>query len=445
MTVSVLRYNNKIIAQNRDILSSRYTEPGWYGIEYDITSSSPDVTRIASNMTLHRTLPVHNQMKACLLLDNGSINYYLNPNDWSKKINGTASNLDGTDGMVMIEIPEFYILFELIGNIYRCKISEYPFEGFTKISKQYIGAYEASLQRSTLKLSSVVNTTTDYRGGNNNAAYDSQPNSFLGKAATYLSRTSYRQYARNRASGNSWNIITYEQHKIITWLFVVEYATRYSQKAVDYTLTSEGYRQGGLGSSVTNVVDSEWNSFNSRYPFINCGSTNSLASNSGEVLTTVNGFGGSSRSFNVNRYRGIEMVYGHVWKYLDGINIDIRTRSQGNYSKLYTTNTPSYFNDYNYINYTEKGLISRSDGYVKSMLNTTTGDIFPGPLKVGANGTTFWTNHFSTTISASSLRAPVIGGYSTSLDYAGFVCISTALTPFRTEGRFGSRLSYIPS
>ena len=47
-------------------------------------------------------------MKACLLNDDGSVNYYLNPNDWSKKITGEASNLDGTDGQVMIEIPEHY-------------------------------------------------------------------------------------------------------------------------------------------------------------------------------------------------------------------------------------------------------------------------------------------------------------------------------------------------
>ena len=49
-----------------------------YGIEYDVTVSSPDVTRIG-NMSLHKSLPVHNRMKGCLLDDNGNVVEYLNP------------------------------------------------------------------------------------------------------------------------------------------------------------------------------------------------------------------------------------------------------------------------------------------------------------------------------------------------------------------------------
>ncbi len=36
----------------------------------------------------------------------------------------------------------------------------------------YVSAYEATVQRSTNKLSSVVNTTADYRGGANQADWD---------------------------------------------------------------------------------------------------------------------------------------------------------------------------------------------------------------------------------------------------------------------------------
>ena len=63
--------------------------PRWYGIEYDITATSPDVTRIASSenaMYLHAILPILNGMKACLLLDNGTVNYWLDPNVWSKRL-----------------------------------------------------------------------------------------------------------------------------------------------------------------------------------------------------------------------------------------------------------------------------------------------------------------------------------------------------------------------
>ena len=314
----VLKYNGKVITYGEH----------WYGIEYDITATSPDVTRIASSvddMKLHASLPIQNGMRACLLLDNGTVNYWLNENDWSKKIDGTASDLSGTDGQVMIYVPLHYRKFETSGNTYRCKISQYPISGFHAVPAFYIGAYEASLYRPTLKLSSVVNATTDYRGGDNNAAWDAAANTLLGKPATLLTRTNFRTYARNRAAGTKWNINTYEQHKAITWLFVVEYATRNSQKAIDATFTTEGYRKGGLGDGVTTAIDAEWNTFNTRYPFISCGASNTLATKSGEVSVAVTDFGGAGvpRSFTVNRYRGIEMPFGHVFKNLDGVNVDV--------------------------------------------------------------------------------------------------------------------------
>ena len=98
----------------------------WYGVEWNVTNASPTVTRIASDMTLHATLPVQSAMKGCLLLDNGTVNYYLKADDWTKKADGSASNLDGTDGQVMVEIPKHYRKFETDGNIRRdgrnCKI-----------------------------------------------------------------------------------------------------------------------------------------------------------------------------------------------------------------------------------------------------------------------------------------------------------------------------------
>ena len=53
-----------------------------YGILFDTQVSSPNVSRIG-NASLHRELPIQSAIKACLLLDNGNVNYYLNPTDWT--------------------------------------------------------------------------------------------------------------------------------------------------------------------------------------------------------------------------------------------------------------------------------------------------------------------------------------------------------------------------
>jgi hypothetical protein len=454
LLLPLLSIGQKVVKDNGNVVnhSSQVITYGehWYGIEYDITAESPDVTRIASSpddMKLHASLPIQNGMRACLLLDNGTVNYWLDPNDWSKKIDGTASNLDGTDGQVMIYVPRHYRKFETSGNIYRCKLSMYPIAGFHEVAAFYIGAYEASVYRPTLKLSSVVNATADYRGGNNNAAWDAQANTLLGKPATKINRTNFRTYARNRAAGTNWNINTYEQHKTITWLFVVEYATRYSQKAVDNTFTAEGYRKGGLGNGVATANSAEWNTFNSRYPFINCGASNTLATKSGEVTVAVTDFGGVGvpRSFTVNRYRGIEMPFGHIWKNLDGVNVDVRTVAAGDFSKMWVTNDPALFNDANYNGYSDRGNTERADGYVKTIIGGVYGEIVPNiGGTVGGNYNIFWTDYYSTNINSSSLRTLLVGGAAHYGAYAGLVCVNSNYAPADSNASFGSRLCFIP-
>ena len=72
-----------------------------YGIEWDITVADSACTRIG-NMSMHRTLPIQSAFKGCVAKGN-KVQYYLDPNDWSKKADGSASVLDGTDGDVRVD------------------------------------------------------------------------------------------------------------------------------------------------------------------------------------------------------------------------------------------------------------------------------------------------------------------------------------------------------
>ena len=98
-------------------------------------------------------------MKGCLLADDGSVTEYLNPASWE------GQTRDGSRGQVMVELPAHYRKFETEGTIRRVKISEYPLPGYHLVPKQYVSAYEATVQRSTTKLCSVANSDADYRGG----------------------------------------------------------------------------------------------------------------------------------------------------------------------------------------------------------------------------------------------------------------------------------------
>lgn len=92
-----------------------------YGVEWDSTNSSPVLTRIG-NMSLHKSLPIQSALRGCVC-QGKRIMYYLDPNDWSKKADGTDSRLDGYDGTVQVEVPEFYLWSETEGTKSRVYVS----------------------------------------------------------------------------------------------------------------------------------------------------------------------------------------------------------------------------------------------------------------------------------------------------------------------------------
>lgn len=70
-------------------------------------------------------------------------------------------------------------------------------------------------------------------------------------------------------------------------LYSIEYANWNSQLAFNENLSNDGFKQGGLGSGVTNVTGSDWNTFNSYYPIIPCGTSDALGNKTGEVEYTL--------------------------------------------------------------------------------------------------------------------------------------------------------------
>jgi len=418
----------------------------WYGIQIDEANSSPDLTRIASDMTLHASLPIHNNIKACLLLDNGTVNYYLDPADWTKKADGTASKLDGTDGQVMMEWPDFYYKVENnfpAAGQHQIKISPYSGAGWTLVPKHYISAFEAGIQRSTNKLASVVNTSADYRGGDNTSAWDASANSLLGKPATNINRTKFRTYARNRGTG--WNINSYTHHKWLLWFYAIEFATLNSQKAVNTALTVDGYKQGGLGEGVTTVNGPTWNTFNSYNPFVNCGASNSLASGSGEVNIRITDFGGSGVNVDVKvpRFRGHENPFGHVWTILDGINLNVQSVASGGLTETWISDDPATWNDANYTGYTNVGNQARANGYMKTALMGGGAEFVP-TVTSGADGTHYYCDYYYTYAPASgvSLRMLYVGGGASSMAVAGLACSKASYVPANAYTDIGSRLCF---
>lgn len=416
----------------------------YYGIEYDVTVSNPDSLTRIGKMELHKSLPCQSGMRRCLLNDDGTVNYYLGDTDSTKRDTGSAANLTGADGMVMVEMPDMYVRFEHDGNKRRTLFSIYALPGFAKWSKMYGSAYEASLNRTNNKLSSVVNVTADYRGGVNNASWDGTYRSLLGMPVTNINLTAFRTYARNR--GTNWNCNTYEFQKRAYWMFVVEYATLNSQKAFNAELNSEGYHQGGLGDGVTILNYSKWGTFNSYNPFIPCGTTNSLGNKTGVVSFTMpTEYDATKPVVSVPSYRGIENPFGHIWKITDGVKFMIQSEADGGKSLIYVCDNPANYSSSGVTGYELRGELPRSDGYVKTICHGEHGDILP--TAVGAGSTSYFCDYFYTNIpeSGTAERACFFGGAASYGALAGFVYALSDPSASTATAYFGSRLCFMPS
>ena len=414
-----------------------------YGVQFDTTIASPTCERVG-NLALHKSQPIQSRMKGCLLDDNGQVVEYLDPRDWTGQVR------DGSRGQVMVEIPMHYRKFETNGTKRVVRLSEHPLPGYHQVPQMYVSAYEASIERSTGKLCSVVNEATDYRGGNNNANYDGTYRSFLGRPVTSISRTAFRTAARKRKSGSTeWNCYTYDVHKTLFWLFVVEYATLNSQAAYNSEPTSEGYRQGGLGAGVTTWDWGNWSTFNGMYPFVPCGHTDSFGNRTGVVsYTAKNDDESISKTFDVPRYRGVENPFGHIWKWTDGCNIQVSASQENGgtgLSKAFICHNPANFQDSDYANYSHVGNIDRVGGYIKEVLFGVGGEILP-KLAGGGSTTYFCDSHWTNIpTSVEALRGLLFSGNAHLGAGAGLACAGSSAAPSRTDSIIGSRLCYIPS
>lgn len=412
-------------------LEERYA----YGVEWDTASSSPDGVRVG-NIQLHRELPIQSKMRRCLLDRDGGVKEYLD-----NELSWGGSYLDCA---VMTEIPEHWYKLYFNGTKFRMMLSEIPLPGYKHVDKFYISTYEARMYRTDNLLCSAAGASKlsdpnsiNFRGGDNTAEWDDTYRSLLGCPVTNLTRDQFRQAARKRGSG--WEMYTYGAHKTLFWLFAVEYATLNSQKPFNAQKDANGFAQGGLGPGPTQMTD--WTNFNNANPLIPCGYTNEFGNGSGEKAYVVkNASGGTHATLMVNRYRGIENPFGHIWKYTDGANIQVTTGDNG-LSILWTTADPSNFSDSSYVGYDKKGNICRVNGYAKNTLLGEDGDIIA--TEIGGSSSTYWCDYYYTNTSTNSLRLVAVGGGSDGAD-AGFIRVNTSETPSGAYKHFGSRLCFFP-
>ena len=348
-----------------------------YGVEWDVTVADPTCTRIG-NPLFHKSLPIQSEYKGCVV-KNGKLQYYLNPNDWTKTSNGSNSNLDGTDGDVMIHTPKFYGKSGSNGNKRWVRISTVKVDAsWTEIPEMFISAYRNTIYTDgdTTKIASVVSTDAKYRGGGRRSKYDQylstdQFKTDLGKPVSNISRATMRTYAA--ATGQE--LLCYEFYKwIFYWNYVIEYANFNSQKEFNSELTSDGYHQGGLGPGLTTWDWDQWKSYNGNYAITPCGYTNEFGNFSGVKTIQLQS---PEKTLYANRWRGFENPFGDIWTNLEGIVIK-RDVAKANSNVYTTTDVSKYGEDYSLFDIA--GVEIAQDGWIVTFDLGSKAEIIPSSI-----------------------------------------------------------------
>ena len=348
-----------------------------YGVEWDVTVADPTCTRIG-NPLFHKSLPIQSEYKGCVV-KNGKLQYYLNPNDWTKTSNGSNSNLDGTDGDVMIHTPKFYGKSGSNGNKRWVRISTVKVDAsWVEIPEMFISAYRNTIYTDgdTTKIASVVSTDAKYRGGGRRSEYDQylstdQFKTDLGKPVSNISRATMRTYAA--ATGQE--LLCYEFYKwIFYWNYVIEYANFNSQKEFNSELTSDGYHQGGLGPGLTTWDWGQWGSYNGNYAITPCGYTNEFGNFSGVKTIQLQS---PEKTLYANRWRGFENPFGDIWTNLEGIVIK-RDVAKANSNVYTTTDVSKYGEDYSLFDIA--GVEIAQDGWIGTFDLGSKAEIIPSSI-----------------------------------------------------------------
>ena len=425
---------------------------------YDYPNISTSRTINYENDTTSTTgsvlnLRAYNMMGRCNVSDDGTITAYYGDTSYTE---------DGSNGQVMVYIPKFYYKVNITDkqlvdstkpeygyDIHEAtySISDIQLDGY-KLHPAFINAAGnevdyvlcSAFEGSTYDTSaSAYNTndaqTVDFTANtgdllasigyvnNGGTTVHVKPASGLTQNFT---RPNSMTIAKNRGAG--WYALTFKLASAIQMLITVEYGCN---------------SQVNIADGVVGITD------NASY---NCASYvgSTVGNTTGRAASTINEINGTETTYtsatttSVN-YRGIENMWGNIWKWVDGINIHGNGSQRGGVPYVCTDMN---FNDSkNTDNYESVGFtVANTDGYAKYFgYGNEKYDWVFMTSTVGDSATNAIGDYLYKTTNLNGYRAARLGGgWNLSSDAGVFCWVLYGAASARSRNN-GSRLMYIPS
>ena len=417
-----------------------YTEPDIYGVEVDFKNRR--FTRLAGAVGLNPgadfdSVNAFGGRKRCILTNEGVVLAYYGDAAYTETgallravTIGETTYPVGTKVQVMVEQPRFYykvVPLELEpisgGDGHHMRkaryyVSDQPRSGFklhplfkyntAENEKVYLSAFEGCLWDKSantylLNDEQVADFAADMLSSIGNA----KPVSGL---TQNLTRANARALAHNRGTG--WEIQTAASASASQMLMLVEYASFNMQEKIGVGVTS---KVDDGATSMTEIT----------------GATTNLGNASGAVMNANN--------FNVVTYRGEENLWGNIWTFVDGMNINAK-----GIHKLYVADH-AFADSVLDGAYKDTGItLAKANGYVSAFgYNEAFDWLFVTSEVLGNSslpvGDYFWQNHTYNAVMIARLGATWDAGAS-----AGAFYWDVHYAPSYRSRSIGARPVYFP-
>ena len=412
----------------------------WFGRKWAKGNSSP-VGSPVGDFDLGQTLAKQLGLGGYLVTD-AHVRTKLSTTNHNLLESGGAADLSGGAGHYQWgwNVPFYYQVYEDDNYLYETVSLGGPRPGFWNyyipIGSRSCAGY-AAMDRTNSKLVSFVNSTAQYRGGNNDASLDGLFNSQLCMPATNLAISALRTAARK--NGTLWFANERVMQYITAALKRIIFGNRNIQAAFNATLDANGLRQGGTGTGID--LPTDWVNVWKYYPYVKLNVGVDQGDFTGILSTTINDNGTQKTIDNIPSFYGLKNDY----KYLATMSENMLLQSNADKSQtLFVADMVdgSSMDLSSVAGLTEigRGPVASTAGWLYSKDYTLKNLAFFPKAELGGSSSTYYCDGYYNPAATSGLRGAVLLGPASSDANAGSLYLRGHLAVSAANADWGAFL-----
>ena len=417
----VIGYDTKANKTGLVAVSSISGNLPWFGRKWTKGNSSP-VGSPVGDFDLGQVLAKQMGLGG-YLVTNGHERTKLSPTNHNLLETGGSADLTGGAGHYQWgwNVPFYYQVYDDDNYQYETVSLGGPRPGFWNyyipVGSRSCAGY-AAMDRTNAKLMSVVNSTAQFRGGNNDASLDALFNSQLCKPVTNTNIAALRTAARK--NGTLWFANERVMQYITAALKRIIFGNRNIQGAFNATLDANGLRQGGTGNGID--LPASWDNVWKYFPYVNLNVGIDQGDFTGILSTTINDNGTQKTIGNIPSFYGLKNDYKYLWCMSENMLLQCNAdKSQSLFIADMIDGTQMNLSSVAGLRQIAKGPVASGEGWQYAKDYTLKNLAFFPKEELGGSTSTFYCDGYYNPAATSGLRGAGLLGYARNGAAAGSV------------------------